>query len=153
MSRALGIGVLLAISAPAMAQTQDTDIRPYAESFTADDLRATFSDNIFDGAYGFARNGKARSFYREVHRPDGTVTYTEDGVTLNGTWSILRDQLCFAYETAAMAGGCFRVYEVGNCLYFYASRQPEQLDMTGKTQWVARAVRDDDTPQCDAPTV
>lgn len=151
MSRTLALIFSLCLSSTALAQSQDTDIRPYAEKFTTEELRETFSDATFDGAYGFARNGKARSFYVENHKPDGTVTYTEDGLTMAGTWKVTGDSLCFTYESDQMSGGCFRVYEVGNCLYFYSSSIPQVYDMTDRIQWIARAVRMGETPQCDAP--
>ena len=62
-------------SAAAVAQTQDTDIRPQANQLIGKEIKSVFSDVTMDGAYNFGRNGKAQSFYIEKHNPDGTLTY------------------------------------------------------------------------------
>lgn len=102
-----------------------------------------------EGAYNFGRNGRAQSFYKEVHRPDGTLTYEEDGVEEPGRWFVRKDALCFTYPSQAMAGGCFRVYQVKNCYYFYdATRRQVEYEL-GEDYWVARSVKTGEFPACE----
>jgi len=94
-----GLTIILALGLPslALAQSQDTDIRPNANQLSAEEIKSTFSDVTMDGAYNFGRNGKAQSFYTEKHKPDGTLTYTEDGKSDPGRWFVRQDTLCFMY--------------------------------------------------------
>ncbi len=134
----------------ATAQSQDTDIRPFANQLDGEQIKTVFSDVTMDGAYNFGRNGKAQSFYIEKHRPDGTLTYEEDGDVQPGRWFVRKNTLCFMYPSERMSGGCFRVYQVKNCFYFYSDRLRLRADELNTDFWTARAVREGEPPNCEA---
>jgi len=125
----------LALPVIAFAQTQDTDIRPLANQLLKDEI---------------GRNGKAQSFYVETHNPDGTVEYTEDGNTEPGRWFTRRNSVCFTYPSSKMSGGCFRVYQIKNCYYFYSDTIPLTSDEIDRDYWTARAVPMGEQPKCEA---
>lgn len=143
------IGLCLGIASGAMAQSQDTDIRPNADQLTAEEIKTVFSNADMDGAYQFGRNGKAQSFYREKHNPDGTLTYEEDGMVEPGRWFIRRDALCFMYPSNSLSGGCFRVYRVKNCYYFYSTSRRQVPGENGQPYWTARAVKKGERAGCE----
>ena len=147
--QSLIITLALSLSAISQAQTQDTDIRPNANQLTGEDIKLTFSDVTMDGAYRFGRDGKPQSFYVEKHNPDGTLTYTEDGKTDPGRWFVRNDSLCFAYPSNRLAGGCFRVYQVKNCYYFYSAARRQVAYETGEPYWIARATKMGEYAGCD----
>lgn len=140
----------LGFAGPAAAQSQDTDIRPFANQLDGDAIKSVFADVTMDGAYNFGRNGQAQSFYTETHRPDGTLTYTEDGDAQPGRWFVRQSTLCFTYPTNRLTGGCFRVYQVKNCFYFYSARLQLGADELDTNFWTARAVRMGEVPNCEA---
>jgi len=151
MFRAIAaVGLLVALAAPSGAQTPETDIRPSAEQLNKKQILETFSTGTFDGAYNFGRDGKAQSFYLETHKSDGTVSYTEDGETMPGRWFARGTSLCFTYPDARMSGGCFRVYQVKNCYYFYTTSIPQREDELARDYWVARSVPEGEVPRCVA---
>ena len=139
----------LGLALTATAQTQDTDIRPNADQLTGDQIKKVFSDAKMDGAYNFGRNGKAQSFYREDHNPDGTLTYEEDGVVDPGRWFVRKDALCFMYPSNKMSGGCFRVYQIKNCYYFYSTSRRQVAGENGQPYWTARAVKRGERAGCE----
>jgi len=147
--RSLIIAIALGLSTVAHAQTQDTDIRPNADQLTADALKATFSGVTMDGAYNFGRNGKAQSFYTEKHNPDGTLTYQEDGNVEPGRWFVRKDSLCFMYPSNRLAGGCFRVYQIKNCYYFYSASRKQVAEERSQNYWTARATKMGERAGCD----
>lgn len=139
----------LAVSATSFAQSQDTDIRPNADQLTGDQIKSIFSDAEMDGAYNFGRNGKAQSFYREKHFPNGTLTYEEDGQVEPGRWFVRQDALCFMYPSNQLSGGCFRVYRVKNCYYFYSTSRRQVAGENGQPYWTARAVKKGERAGCE----
>ena len=132
----------------AAAQTQDTDIRPLAERVVGDDLFEAFTGVTHDGAYNFDGVGEPRGRYRETHNPDGTVEYSDKRVSESGAWIIVDDMLCFTYQT--MNGGCFRVWRVDNCYYYYSDAIPETPGEAGRDYWTARSVAEGETAGCEA---
>lgn len=151
--RALICAAALCLSAPApgtaYGQSQDTDIRGNADQLTAKEITSIFSGTTMDGAYNFGRNGKAESFYTEKHNHDGTLSYTEDGRTEPGRWFVRKDTLCFMYPSNQMVGGCFRVYRVKNCYYFYSASRKQVPYETGEAYWIARAVKMGERAGCE----
>jgi len=139
----------LSLSLTAAAQTQDTDIRPDANQLLGDEIKTTFSNVTMDGAYNFGRNGKAQSFYIEKHNPDGTLTYEEDGQVDPGRWFVRKDALCFMYPSNRLSGGCFRVYQVKNCYYFYSTSRRQVAGENGRPYWTARAVKKGERAGCE----
>jgi len=148
-SRGLAVVIALGFSVSAHAQSQDTDIRPNANQLTAKQIKSIFSNVTMDGAYNFGRNGKAQSFYTEKHNPDGTLTYTEDGKTDPGRWFVRKDSLCFMYPSNQLAGGCFRVYQIKNCYYFYSAARRQVDYETGEPYWTARSTKMGERAGCD----
>lgn len=148
----LRILLLAAVCVPAMAnaQNQQTDIRPQALRVTGDDLRAQFEGKVHNGAYNFTFEGQGLNNYSEMHYPDGRVTYREDDLEAEGVWFINRDNICFVYENSSMTGGCFRVYKVANCYYYYSDQIRELEGELDRDYWTARSVLDGQSPECDA---
>ena len=146
----LSLLALLAFAPQALAQSQTLDIRPLANQVTGEALVTNFRGVTHDGAYNFSRDGKARARYIETHQPNGDVLYREGDMASKGIWFIRGDTLCFTYENAAMSGGCFRVYKVKNCFYYYSNRLPRREDELDRDYWVARSTRQGEDPQCEA---
>lgn len=133
----------------AAAQSQDYDVRPLAGQVTGDDLLAAFKGITHEGAYNFDIGGRPGMRYIERHAADGGVVYTEKGQSLKGQWTVTpRDTVCYTYESDEIGGGCFRVYQLGSCYYFYsASFIPrETLD---QDYWTARSVKKGDRATCE----
>ena len=137
------------LSSAVHAQSQDTDIRPNADQLTAKQIMKTFSKATMDVAHNFGRNWKAQSFYKEIHNPDGTLTYEEDGKVDPGRWFVRKDTLCFTYPSNKLAGGCFRVYQVKNCYYFYSASRRQVAGENGQPYWIARAVKEGERAGCE----
>lgn len=132
------------------AQSQDTDVRAQASRVSGESLIETFSGITHNGAYNFSAEGRAASFYTEKHFPDGRVKYSEDGKTYDGDWAVFRNTLCYSYDDPSMPGGCFRVYKVGTCFYFYGATIIERRDELDRDYWTARSVQNGDEPTCEA---
>ncbi len=141
---------LLALPGLATAQSQKTDIRPLAHQVVGEELQGYFSGVTHDGAYNFSRDGRAQSFYTETHEPNGDVIYQEGELKSKGIWFIRGEALCFAYENQNMTGGCFRVYRVENCFYYYSTRIPRRDDELDRDYWIARSTRKGEAPKCEA---
>ena len=135
---------------PALAQNQKTDIRPYASRLTGDALKAVFSGVTHDGAYNFTVKGEPRQFYKETTKESGRTTYQQNGQVSEGNWFIKNDVLCFVYDLKSMNGGCFRVYNVANCYYYYDNKIMPRRDELDRDYWTARSVKSGDVPECDA---
>ncbi len=148
-SRLFIAAALLCVSAPAYSQSQDTDIRGNADQLTAEEIKSVFSNVTMDGAYNFGRNGKAQSFYTEKHNADGTLSYKEDGTVEPGRWFVRKDSICYMYPSNQMAGGCFRVYQVKNCYYFYDAARRQVPYETGEAYWTARSVKMGERAGCE----
>lgn len=142
--------LLLACPITTQAQSQKTDIRPNANRLLGDDLRNSFKGKTHSGAYNFTEKGEPTRFYEETHKSDGRISYTENGRQDPGTWLILKDTLCYLYDAADMPGGCFRVYRVENCYYFYSDQNIERQDEFDRDYWTARSVHKGEQPQCEA---
>ena len=133
---------------PAFAQSQSIDIRPDAERVVGDELLEAFMGVTHDGAYNFNMAGQARDRYRETHNDDGTTDYIEGDYVQKGAWIIRKDALCFWYPD--LNGGCFRVWRVDNCYYYYSDTQPEREDEIQEEYWTARSVKRGENASCEA---
>lgn len=140
----------MGVSITAEAQNQQTDIRPQAQRVVGEELRAQFEGKVHKGAYNFTFEGRGLNNYSEMHYPDGRVVYQEDEVKAEGVWFINRDNVCFVYEKSAMTGGCFRVYKVANCYYYYSDQIRETEGELDRDYWTARSVLEGQSPECDA---
>lgn len=146
---AIMLGLLTAPSF-AFAQSQKTDIRPSANRLLGGELRASFTGITHSGAYNFTEKGEPTRFYEETHKTDGRISYTENGRNDPGTWLIIKDTMCYLYDAADMPGGCFRVYRVENCYYFYSDQNIERQDELDRDYWTARSVHKGEQPKCEA---
>lgn len=134
----------------AAAQSQNTDIRPHANRMMDDDLRANFTGQTHAGAYNFTLKGEPTKFYEERHNKDGSVTYSEGDGNETGIWRVIKHKLCYLYDSNRMAGGCFRVYRVENCYYFYSDNLIEYEDELDRDYWTARSTLKGESPKCEA---
>jgi hypothetical protein len=142
--------VLTCLSVSAQAQNQQTDIRPQAQRVLGEEIRAEFEGVTHSGAYNFTFQGIAQNTYVETHFPDGRVIYKEGDFEADGRWFINQDNLCFVYPDEAMNGGCFRVYKVENCFYYYSNQIREVEGELDQDYWTARSVIEGEAPQCEA---
>ena len=138
----------LALAGTAHAQSQDTDIREFGERVTGEVLLDSFMGITHDGAYNFTGAGEPRGRYTEAHKTDGTTDYREGEMQTKGAWFIRQDSLCFWYPE--MNGGCFRVWRVDNCFYFYSDQLPERADEITSNYWTARSVKRGEDATCEA---
>lgn len=143
------LALTLVATLPAQAQSQTTDIRPDGKRLKGDTLLEAFLGQTFDGAYNFTEDGEPRRFFSEDHHEDNRVSYTERDKTTKGIWMIMKDAICYRYKSDTMTGGCFRVYKVGNCFYFYDQRLRETTVEIGENYWTARSTRKGEDPDCD----
>ena len=146
----LAILSTLVFAPEVLAQSQDTDIRPHANRVIGNDLQATFAGQTHSGAYNFTASGEPTRFYEERHHKDGKVAYSEGDGIERGLWRVLNDNLCFLYDSNKMAGGCFRVYRVENCYYFYSANLIEREDELDRDYWTARSTLKGEHPKCEA---
>ena len=142
--------LLLSVPLSAVAQSQKTDIRPNANRLIGEELHSAFNGKSHSGAYNFTEKGQPTRFYEERHNHDGRVSYTENGRNDPGAWIIMKDMMCYLYDAPDMPGGCFRVYRVENCYYFYTSQNIERQDELDRDYWTARSVHKGEQPQCEA---
>lgn len=151
--RALSILAILSgliLPAEVTAQSQTLDIRDKAERLKGDALLEAFMGKTFDGAYNFTDDGKPRRFFNETHYEDSRANYTEDGQKTEGIWTIMQNNICYRYKSSNMSGGCFRVYKISNCFYFYDERIEERPREIGENYWTARSTRQGETADCEA---
>lgn len=135
---------------PSASQSQTTDIRPHALRLSGEQIKAEFKGITHEGAYNFNAVGEARNNYVETHLEDGRTIYKEENLASRGVWLVNDGTLCFVYEDDMLAGGCFRVYKVKNCYYYYSDQLIEHPDELDRDYWTARSVREGETPQCEA---
>ena len=134
----------------AWAQSQRLDIRPHAQRVMGEEIKSQFESKTHHGAYNFTFQGVAQNTYVETHYPDGRVKYREGDFEADGRWFINQDNLCFVYPDTNMNGGCFRVYKVENCFYYYSNQIREVEGELDQDYWTARSVIDGEAPQCEA---
>ena len=134
----------------ATAQSQSTDIRPYGTRILGDDIASHFKGLTHIGAYNFTQNGMPRGTYKETHNADGTVLYVESGTETHGRWGVFHDILCYYYIKSDVNGGCFRVYQVENCYYFYSNDLPDMPHEIEGDFWTARSTINGETKKCEA---
>jgi hypothetical protein len=113
-----------------------------------DELLDAFMGVTHEGAYNFNAAGVARDNYVEAHKEDGTTEYVEGELIEKGAWIIRAESLCFWYPS--MNGGCFRVYRVDNCYYYYSDTLPESDDEIQTDYWTARSVKRGENASCAA---
>ena len=140
----------IAVSPTAYAQSQSTDIRPHASRMMDIDLKASFTGQTHSGAYNFTAKGEPTRFYEERHNKNGSVAYSEGDGDEFGIWRVIKNKLCYLYDSNEMPGGCFRVYRVANCYYFYSDSLIEREDELDHDYWTARSTIKGEPPKCEA---
>ena len=143
---------LIVSTSPVFAQSQTDDIRPYAKRLNSDQILQHFKGITHEGAYGFSRDGKPSRRYVETHNSNGRVTYTDNGDTETGIWFIANEKLCFNYDSNTISGGCFRVYQIDNCFYYYSDQFQELPYEIDQDYWTARSVKKGQTAECTVST-
>ncbi len=144
----LALTVLMTPYVTAHAQSQTLDIRPKAERLTSVQLLSAFKGVTHDGAYNFNLEGLAGAHYLETHRDDSRVEYRESGRHFDGVWTIRKNMMCYTYAGDGLGGGCFRVYRIKNCFYFYSSTFIERENELDQNYWTARSVKQGEEPLC-----
>lgn len=145
----MALTALLALGSPAFAQSQKTDIRPHANRVIGEEITAHFSGVTHEGAYNFTDAGDPRRFYTETTGADGRANYKEETLQTVGEWFTKNDTLCFRYNREDMSGGCFRVYTVGNCFYYYSDSLFYRRNELDRDYWTARSVKAGEVANCE----
>lgn len=139
-----------AICHNANAQSQSYDVRPHAAQVTGDSLTAAFQGITHEGAYNFDALGRPGSLYTERHSNNGDVSYIQNSVLVEGNWTITpQDTICYDYDSSIISGGCFRVYQLGSCYYFYSNLRIERPDEIDQDYWTARSVKKGERATCE----
>jgi len=141
----------LALTGAASAQSHDYDVRPDAAQITGDALEEVFKGITHEGAYNFDTQGRPGIRFTERHFADGRIIYTENGESFKGRWAVTPgDTICYSYEEKMQGGGgCFRVYQLGNCYYFYSSYYIAREDEVNQDYWTARTVTKGKRATCE----
>lgn len=129
----------LTAHAGALAQSQDYDVRADASQLTGEALRAAFTGVTHTGAYNFNTRGEPGNRYTEWHGETGEIIYREGTLLAKGKWTATRDMICYEYQGGDLGSGCFRVYKLGSCHYFYSARAALQGGDNLGGYWTARS--------------
>jgi len=132
----------MVLSSPASAQ-MDAPVRQ-GERLTEDRILELFSGQTHIGVY----NG-GNSFV-ETHYADTRVYYEEEGDEPDyGVWTMRDQMLCFVYRSDRYSGGCFRVYKVSNCYYFFYENMPYREDELQTNNWNSKGYMEGTDNDCD----
>ncbi len=125
-------------------------MRPFSDRLTGKSITQAFKGLTHEGAYNFDALGRPGRFYTETHTDDGGITYTERGGTVTGRWRVSEsDEICYSYDGGIIAGGCFQVYQLGTCYYFYSALELRVRDDMTEDDWTARSVKKGDLASCE----
>lgn len=136
------------LAAPAMAQddggTDGSSIPDVTRDLPleGDSLKALFQDKTHRGYYEYLSKPDGEFAFTERMNADGTTLHTRDGEDSVGRWAAMSNVVCFRY--ADMNGGCFNMYQQGNCFYAFSVESQ---------QFIAVMVYDGETPDCEPPLV
>lgn len=147
----LFICVSLCWTEAATAQSQTYDVRPDAVQVTGEALQQNFKGLTHEGAYNFDSLGRPGVRFTERHYADGRILYVENGESFKGRWTVTPlDTICYSYEEKMVGGGgCFRVYQLGSCYYFYSSYFVAREDEIDQDYWTARSVKKGERATCE----
>ena len=151
MTQAAAIAAFVTAAPLARADepTQDIDIRPDGVQITGEMLDLNFSGITHKGTYAILRENTGTKHYTETTMADGRVVYKEGDLVADGRWARDGDRICYIYQDDQMAGGCFYVYVVGNCYYYYSSNAAGILGARNGLYWIARSVKDGENASCE----
>ena len=128
-----------------VAHAQTTEIDPYGPPDTTQQLpldgealTALFMDRTHRGYYEVGDWEDLDPAFTEEMKADGTAIHERDGVVSVGQWRTRQNVVCFTYED--LNGGCFSIYQRGNCYYAMSAFTSEL---------VAISVLDGDIPDCE----
>jgi hypothetical protein len=143
MSLLINLSVLAALTGSALAQTSEIDSYgppdPSQElPLDGDALTALFLDHTHRGYYEVGDWDNTDPAFTEEMRADGSAIHDRDGVISTGTWRTKNNVVCFTYDD--LNGGCFSVYQRGNCYYSMSAFSSDLVAIT---------VLDDDVPDCE----
>ena len=130
---------------PVAAQNTNSDL----QRLNSDDILRAFNGQTHNGAYSLTQDGEPTRFYVEDHLETSEAIYSENGISYPGVWSIMRDHLCYDYVSDDMTGGCFKVFQIGNCYFFFGDNIPNHLINLEQNYWTARSVIKGQSPDCD----
>ena len=138
------------LSVTGAAQSQDYDVRSQAKRVTGKALTLTFEGLIHEGAYNFDAKGNPGDYFTEQHFANGGIRYKQQDVDITGQWTITpSDKICYSYDSPELDGGCFKVYQIGNCYYFYSSYRAVDESLLNDSYWTARTVKKGDRATCE----
>jgi len=130
-------------------QSGSYDIRPQSKRLLSNEILSNFSGVTQSGAYNFDSEGVPGNRYTEWHGETGDIFYREGEFTAEGRWAVSRDLLCYDYKGEGITGGCFRIYKLGSCFYFYSARLVEKDDEITRDYWTARSVPKGERASCE----
>ncbi|WP_371397108.1 hypothetical protein [Fretibacter rubidus] len=145
----LTLGALTMTPPPSFAQSQDYDVRPEASRLMGEALTSSFTGMTHTGAYNFNPRGEPGNRYTEWHGDDGAIIYREGDLMAKGRWAARNDMICYDYNNNILGSGCFRVYKLGSCHYFYSSSLLARDDELSTDYWTARSVHKGQRATCE----
>lgn len=129
---------------PARAQTVPP-IDPYSTPdptqetpLDGDELTALFLDQTHRGYYQVDDWKDSAPAFTERMNADGTTVHLRDGIKAGGTWKTRQNVVCFTYDD--LNGGCFNMYQRGNCYYAVSAFTSDLVAVT---------VIGDEAPDCE----
>lgn len=101
-------------------------------------LRALFIDRLHRGYYQDGDWETLDPAFTERMHSDGGTVHERDEIVSKGTWRTRDNVVCFEYDN--LRGGCFTMYQRGNCYYAFSAYTSEL---------VAISVLDGEIPSCE----
>lgn len=155
---ALLLSAPLMIAAPLSAQDatgKDSGINSQISRYDLkpmlnEELRAVFAGKTHKGVYKDVRERTGSSTFTETTHADGTTDYQEGAMKLKGRWITAGDTICYKYDDPVNPGPhCFKIYEVGTCLYGYNPRATTSRGPIDPNYWSVKSLREGDISTCD----
>ncbi len=119
-------------TAPDHTQIRGAQIIAQGVQLSGDNLKAAFSGYVHYGTYILNAQNEITASYSEYHYDDGRIYYTHsDGHNSQGSWTSLGPLICYRYHSGNLAsnlddglsgGGCYEIYELDECYYFFNAR-------------------------------
>ena len=117
---------------------------------TGEALKQAFADKTHFGTYKEKRERTGTNQFRETTHADGTTDYKEGDMELEGIWKVLKDRICYKYQSDQVSGvHCFRIYEVGTCFYGYNPAVTTKKGPINANYWSVKSLHKGDISTCD----